>query len=113
MGINENALKYLYSVKGTALNKGKARTWIERRDLSSYGFSRGTRVNIHFNGDGIVITATPEGSRKVAGRDTKTGEVQILDICYPAQQRLDMFSGAQRLCVHVGQGVITIQAEKV
>jgi hypothetical protein len=60
-----------------------------------------------------VITATPEGSRKVAGRTKPDGtEIQILDISYPVQQRLDMFCGAERLCVHVGQGVITIQAER-
>ena len=94
----------LMTIKGTAMNKVRARCWVER-SLSEYGLSRGTLVNIELLEDSIVVTADPLGKRKVAGRPDK----EILDICFPADQRDKMFNGAARLAVFVEFGKLVIK----
>jgi hypothetical protein len=100
-----------FLIKGTALNKGKARVWIERRDLALYGFSRGAAITVDMSWPGtIAIRLDAAGKRKVAGRDTAKGEVQILDICFAAADRDAMFNGAAQLSVTVSYGLITVVA---
>ena len=88
------------------MNKGRARVWVER-SLSAYGLSRGTPITISFESDCIVVTADPAGKRKVAGRPDK----EILDICFPVEQRDAMFGGADRLAVYASFGKLVIRGD--
>ena len=102
-------MKCLYSIKATARNKDRARVWVERSDLGTYGFARGVRIDIAIGSDSIVITANPEGKRKVAGRVKPSGdEIQILDICMPLPQRELIRGDSERFNVFVEQGRIVI-----
>ena len=94
----------LMTIKGTALNKGRARVWVER-SLSEFGLSRHTPITIVFESDCIVVTADPAGKRKVAGRPGK----EILDICFPVEQRAAMFGGSDRLAVFASFGKLVIR----
>ena len=94
----------LMTIKGTALNKGRARVWIER-SLSEFGLSRHTPITISFESDCIVVTADPNGKRKVAGRPGK----EILDICFPVSERDAIFHGADRLAVFAQFGKLVIK----
>lgn len=98
------------TIKGTAMNKDRARVWVESADLAGYGFARGAPVNIYFHSDRIVVQLDPQGSRKVAGRERNGRRISILDICFPASKREAMFNGAERLNVEAVQGQITITA---
>ena len=98
----------VYTIKGTNLNKGRARTWIEKPvgELAVFGFSADMRVDIEFLADRIVVTANPDGKRKPTIRNGK----MILDICYPDAQRAAMFNGAARLTVWGEPGRLIITA---
>lgn len=50
-------------------NRGQARIWIEGKALVAAGWTRGTRFNIAFEDNCIVLTRDENGSRKVAGKD--------------------------------------------
>ena len=101
---------HLFStIKGTALNKDRARVWVESTGLAAYGFARGERISIEYWQDAIVIKLDPEGARKVAGRDRRGKSISILDICFPAEQRDAMFNQAAELDVHIMHGTIIIR----
>jgi hypothetical protein len=100
----------LNTIKGTALNKGSARTWVESVKLARFGFHWHAPVTITFNDDNITITLDDAGSREVAGRSRNGKEIPILDICYPVAQRNAMFNGADKLAVNIDQGIIIITA---
>ena len=102
-------METLSLIKGTACNRGRARVWVESKRLSEFGFTRGAPITIDLNGDGIVVRLDPNGKRKVAGRPDK----QILDICFPLEQRADMFCGAAKLRVGIEQGLIVITGVSV
>jgi hypothetical protein len=51
-------------------NRGRARLWIEGKSLLSEGWRVGRRFNIEF-GAKIVLTADPDGKRKIAGTATR------------------------------------------
>ena len=101
-----------FTVSGTATNGGKARTLIQRRDLSGFGFACGDRYRIKWEADAIVLTADPEGERKVSRvTDKRRGhEYQTIDLRYPESDRQDLFNGADRLAVEVGIDSIVITA---
>lgn len=98
----------IYTIKGTNMNKGRARTWIEKpvNELARFGFTADMRVDIEFTADGIIVTANANGKRKPTIRNGK----MILDICYPDAQRDAMFNGAARLTVWGEPGRILITA---
>jgi hypothetical protein len=101
----------LGSIKATALNKGKPRVWLER-DLSAYGFRRGTPVNIMVLTDCIIIDANESGTRKMAGRNKpKGGEVHILDITCSPEARESIRMGCAKFKVEAEQGRIVISAD--
>ena len=101
---------HLFStIKGTAMNKNRARVWLESAGLAEYGFARGERITIKYWQDAIVITLDPEGARKVAGRERRGKSISILDICFPAEQRDAMFNQAAELDVHIMHGTIIIR----
>ncbi len=105
-----NTPTILTTIKGTNLNKGKARTWIELPEskLIEYGFTKGSRYNLEFLSDGILITSNPTGDRKVSGKLKKSGTYCIWDICYPLDKRLSMFSGSERLTVWISNNQIMV-----
>lgn len=101
----------LYTIKGDAMNKDRARVWIERplSDLEPYGFVEGMRVDIELNDDGIVVRFNPNGKRKPtlrkkAGKPTKV----ILDMCMPTAQRDAMFKGSERLTVWASTNTLMV-----
>lgn len=103
----------LMTIKGTAMNKDRARVWIERpqAELAKYGFKRGDRVEINRYSDHITINRIDAGSRKVAGRQKPNGEtICIFDICFPAEEREAMFGGAARLSVLAWPNTLRIVA---
>ena len=99
-------MNLLSIIKGTALNKGRARTWIENPGLADYGFTRGERVTITLDSASIAVRLDPNGKRVVCGKADKP----LFDICYPAAQRTAMFQGAAKLQVHIDHGHIVITA---
>jgi hypothetical protein len=100
-----------FDIKGTAMNKGRARVWVER-DLSSFGLARHTPIRIELNSDHIAIVADTNGPRKMAGRTKPNGvELSIVDCCFPDAQRTAMFNGAERLTVTVTHGRIIVRAK--
>ena len=102
-------MSYLYSVKATANNKQRARIWVER-DLSAFGFVRGTLLDIQIQSDRIRISADPMGKRKMAGRTKADGtEIHILDLCMPQEIRERLRAGCERFNVYAAQGEIIIQ----
>lgn len=111
-----NSYTYLCDVKGTNLNKGRARTWLEKpqSELSRFGFLRGDPVSITFGESSITVEVDTQGKRKVAGRVKGDGKVIcIFDICYPVEQREAMFKGADRLQVWISPCKIVIAAPNI
>jgi len=94
-------------IKASALNKGRARTWLEHpaADMAAYGFGDGMRVDIVFNDDAITVTANSEGKRKPTIRAGKF----ILDMCEPVADRDARWGGALKLRVDIAYGVIVIR----
>jgi hypothetical protein len=99
-------------IKSTAMNKGKARVWVEG-DLSAYGFERGTPITITVLQGGIQITVDSNGKRIMAGRTNKnTGKsIQILDICMPNSEREAIRCGAAKFTVYARVGQIWIRPD--
>ena len=102
--LNVQPMVQVMTIKGTALNRGRARLWVER-DLSEYGFTRGAPISIDILPTGVVVRLDDNGKRKVAGRPGKA----ILDICMPLEQREAMRDGCERFVVHAQFGLITVQ----
>lgn len=100
----------LMTIKGTALNKGRARVWIESDKLAQYGFTRGARIDITLRADSIAVALNDSGARKVAGRERGGRTICILDICFYNAQRAAMFHGAAELEVYARYGVLIIRA---
>ena len=101
----------LRPIKATAMNRGKPRIWVER-DLSAYGFKRGTPVNVAFLSDCIIITADPSGSRIMAGRTKPNGkELHILDLTCSQEQRESIRMGCAKFKVEAEQGRVVISAD--
>ena len=100
-------LNTLKLIKATALNKGRARTWLEHpaADMGAYGFGDGMRVNIEFGSDTITVVADIDGKRKPTIRGGKF----ILDICEPVTDRDARWGGALKLRVDIAYGVIVIK----
>ena len=103
----DSGFALLCTIKATAMNKQRARVWLERSEaeLAPFGFARGERINIDISDFGIIVTASENGARKVAGRPGKC----ILDICMPQEQRERMRGDAERFDVLIGNGRIVIQ----
>lgn len=103
-------MHHLSSIKATAMNKDRARVWVESTQLAVYGFDRHTPITIQIiEGDRIDITVDPVGARKVAGRERNGKSIQILDICMPPALRDSIRNGADKLQVWIEFGHIEIR----
>jgi len=101
----------LKSIKATAINRGKPRIWLER-DLSAYGFKRGTPVNIVVLTDRIIIDANSDGKRIMAGRTKPNGsELHILDITCSEEARESIRMGCAKFQIEAEQSRIVISAD--
>lgn len=98
------------TIKGSAMNKERARVWVESAELAEFGFARGERIDITFHADHIRVELNESGKRKVAGRERGGRTICILDICFEDAIRDQMFSGAVELDVYAGLGVLIIKA---
>lgn len=103
-------MDYLTSTKATAMNKERARVWLESDKLAAYGFTRGARIDIKILEGAICVFLNSDGARKVAGRNRKGRDIQILDICMPLEQREQLRKGAAKFSVHIQPGYIQIEA---
>jgi len=103
-------MEYLTSIKSTAMNKARARVWLESNKLADYGFARHTPIKIELitSAGYIRVTADPNGDRKVAGRERNGKAIQILDICMPVETREQLREGADKFRVYIKYGEITI-----
>ena len=97
------------SIKATAMNKDRARVWVESAHLPLFGFVRHAPIDIVIGSDQITVTLSPSGSRKVAGRVRNGKAISILDICMPVSQRDAIRSGRDTFTVTISQGLITIR----
>jgi hypothetical protein len=106
---------YIGNIKGTNLNKGRARTWIEKSStiLAPYGFHKGMKIDIAFHDHSIKVSVNHEGKRKVAGRVKGEKTICILDICYPVEQREAMFKGSPELQIWARMGELVICAPNI
>jgi hypothetical protein len=102
-------MQSLMNIKGTALNKGLARTWIESDKLVQFGFVRGAAINVEYGTSAIVVTLDDNGKRKVAGRLRNGKAIQILDLCETVEARDKRFKGAEKLEVLACLGCIVIR----
>jgi hypothetical protein len=102
-------MKSLMTIKGTALNKGQARTWIETDKLSQFGFVRGSAINVEYGNSAIIVTLDDNGRRKVAGRVRNGKAIQILDLCETTEARDNRFNGSEKLEVIACLGCIVIR----
>jgi len=101
----------LKSIKATASNRGKPRVWLER-DLSAYGFKRGTPVNIMVMPSCIIIDANEDGKRIMAGRTKPNGnELHILDITCSEEARESIRMGCEKFQIEAEHGRIVISAD--
>ncbi len=111
----------LKPIKATAMNRGKPRIWVER-DLSAYGFKRGTAISVQFLSDCILITADGyqgldidliDGSKRImAGRTKPNGsELHILDLTCPQAEREAIRMGCAKFKVEAEHGRIVISAD--
>jgi hypothetical protein len=105
----------LRTIKGTAMNKGRARVWLEvpQSEIAAYGFARGERIEIEFYENHITARALEQGRRKVAGRVKNGKTICILDICFDDAQRSAMFKGARELQVWISKGHIRFTAPNI
>jgi hypothetical protein len=103
-------MNYINSIKATAMNKDRARIWVETPKLAQYGFSRHTPITITINKAErtITITADADGDRVVAGRVRNGKAIQILDICMPQVDREELRAGADKFNVYARAGQIVI-----
>ena len=90
----------LYTIKGTAMNKARARVWIERdlTELAGLGFTADMRCDLTYLDNGLLITFNPDGKKKPTVRKGARTKV-IFDCCMTVEQRDAMFGGAARLTV--------------
>jgi hypothetical protein len=104
-------MKTIKSIKATAMNKGRARIWIEG-DLSEFGFVRGTPITITVGNGRVVIASDVNGKRIMAGR-SRAGkkDIQILDICMPQAERELLRMGCSKFTVSASQGFIVVKAD--
>lgn len=103
-------MDFINSIKATAMNKDRARIWVETAKLAQYGFTRHTPITITVDKaeHTITIAANPDGDRVVAGRERNGKAIQILDICMPHADREELRAGADKFNVYAQQGRIVI-----
>jgi hypothetical protein len=103
-------MNYINSIKATAMNKDRARIWLETPKLAQYGFSRHTPITITIDmaDRTITIDIDPDGDRVVAGRVRNGKAIQILDICMPHADREHLRYGADKFNVYARHGRIVI-----
>ena len=58
-------------------NRGNARVWLEHKALTLEGWTRGTRYDVTQSGRGLLLTRSPNGARKVCGKE---GKNPIIDL---------------------------------
>lgn len=113
-------MKYIKSIKATALNRGKPRIWLEH-NLSPYGFERGNPVRIDYEEDRIVIVAFPESwestkqsdRRIVAGRTRNGKDIHIFDLTCGSNYQDCLRAGHSKLAVYcLDDGVLVICNDK-
>jgi DNA (cytosine-5)-methyltransferase 1 len=62
-------------------NRGLPRLWLEGKWLAEYGFTRHTKFTVKtFTDKTLRFLIDPEGERKVSGKNSKTGDIPIIDI---------------------------------
>ena len=98
----------LMSIKATAMNKGRARVWLESSKLGAFGFTRGTPITVTVYSSRIVVSVDPRGDRIVAGRDRGGKSISILDLCMPNAQREAVRGDSAKFSVYAEQGLLTI-----
>jgi hypothetical protein len=104
-------MKTIKRIKSTALNKGRARVWIEDANIGQYGFKRGAPVTITIGNGRILVKTDPAGDRIVAGRERGGKSISILDICFPNAEREAMRFNCSKFLVSAEQGVLMIEAD--
>jgi len=85
-------------------NKGRSRIWIEGRRLIEAGFVSGSRFDLFNGSDGIELTLTEEGRRKVSGSNGRA----IIDLCGAA---CEPFKTGENVGIHYSHGSIVIYFE--
>jgi len=114
-------MKYIKSIKATALNRGKPRIWLEH-DLSQYGFERGDPADITYENDRITIVAYPTAyihpddkqpiRRIVAGRRRNGKDIHIFDLTCGTNYQDALRGGHSKLAVYcLDNGVLVITCD--
>jgi hypothetical protein len=99
------------TIKNTAVNKGQARTQIQRHDLAQYGFPCGQPITVTFEADRIIITTTPSTKKVSRVVDKRRGVTyQTIDLRWSMDDRAKMFGNAERLDVTISKNRITLRA---
>jgi len=96
------------SIKATAMNRDRARVWVESSKLPAYGFVRHAAISVDVSDTAITVSLDPAGSRKVAGRERGGKAISILDICMPVSQRDAIRGGSDVFSVSITDGLIVI-----
>jgi hypothetical protein len=89
-------------------NRGASRLWIEGKHLVDAGFLRGTMWTLTETATGLIITADPNGKRKVS----RKGERPVIDICGASLGKLASGFDRAQLTYRAGKGVIIVEGMK-
>ena len=98
----------LMSVKATAMNKGRARVWLESAKLAQYGFVRGASISVRIDSDRIVVCLDEDGDRIVAGRERNGKAISILDLCMSQGLRESVRGDSAKFNVYASEGMLIV-----
>lgn len=93
-----------YYVKKVGQNRGAPRVWLEGSQALLGGFNPGTRFDVVVSGQTVVLTANPDGTRVVSGKQIGERMNPIIDL--NSKELLAIFDGMAAIRVAVREGEI-------
>lgn len=93
-----------YFVKKVGNNKGAPRIWLEGLQTSRAGFSPGARYDVEVQGQTVVLSLNPDGSRVVSSKMVGERANPIIDL--NSRELLAAFDGMASIRVAVKDGEI-------
>ena len=97
------------TIKGTAMNRGKPRIWLEKQEKAMQGWKRGDAYTVTIISSMIVIKRDPKGDRAVAGRSRNGKNICILDLTCSEEQRQSILNGSDKFTVRITRDHITFK----
>jgi DNA (cytosine-5)-methyltransferase 1 len=93
-----------YFVKKIGNNKGAPRIWLEGLQTERGGFTPGARYDVEVQGNTVVLSLNPDGSRKVSSKQIGERANPVIDL--NSRELLAVFDGMASVRVAVKDGEI-------